>query len=651
MDKKIGVLGGGQLGRMLTEAASRLNINVLTLDRPMCPAKQISARPDHVDGSFSDPKAIRQLAAKCDVLTVETEHVNTDVLEDLANGIETRDDWRLVKDIQVEVQPSWRTIRVIQDKYQQKLHLIRHGIAVAHSRPIERSTVENIHEVAEDLRYPFMLKSRTEAYDGRGNYPIKSASEIPTALEKLKDRPLYAEKWANFTAELAVMVVKTENDTGQWEKATVAYPVVETIHEDSICRLVYAPARNVSKLVMQDAQNLARHAVAEFWGRGVFGVEMFLLEDGKFKVSTSLVSANTHGTGKMLVNEIAPRPHNSGHYTIEACSTSQYEAHIRAILRLPITGRSTQMRSPNTFAVMLNILGGAQPHSHLVVLQEALRIEGANIHLYGKEDARPGRKMGHVTVLASSMEEAEHQVKPLLELVDQIRAERKDKQPITSPAVFHETKAQQPEAQQLASNHAGGGKIPLVAVTMGSDSDRFVLSAGIELLIELDIPFSVTITSAHRTPERMFQFAREAASKGVRVIIAAAGGAAHLPGMIAAITSLPVIGVPVKGSVLDGNDSLLSIVQMPVRQTCFIAPILRPLVLNSTDSHQRGCPVATVAINNSINAAQLAVRILALSDARIRERLNQHLSDQTASVIEKAERMERVGFEAYGSKE
>lgn len=272
-----------------------------------------------------------------------------------------------------------------------------------------------------------------------------------------------------------------------------------------------------------------------------------------------------HVIDKLLVNEIAPRPHNSGHYTIEACSTSQYEAHIRAILQLPIIERSTQMRNPNTFAVMLNILGGAQSHSHLVAIQEALRTEGANIHLYGKGDARPGRKMGHVTILASSMEEAEHQVQPLVRLVDQMRAERKGEQSIISPVVFPETETQQPNAQQLVSNHAGDEKVPLVAVTMGSDSDRFVLSAGIELLKELDIPYSVTITSAHRTPERMFHFAREAASKGVRVIIAAAGGAAHLPGMIAAITSLPVIGVPVKGNVLDGNDSLLSIVQMPVR--------------------------------------------------------------------------------------
>ena len=259
-----------------------------------------------------------------------------------------------------------------------------------------------------------------------------------------------------------------------------------------------------------------------------------------------MVGEYAHVTGKLLINEIAPRPHNSGHYTIEACPISQYEAHIRAILRLPITEESTQMRSPNTFAVMLNILGGAQPHTHLRAAQEALSTKGASIHMYGKGDARPGRKMGHVTVIANSMEEAENQAKPLIKVADQIREERNTLKSFLIPKTTT--------------------SVPLVAITMGSDSDRFVLAPGVELLKGLDIPYSITITSAHRTPERMFHFAQEAASQGVKVIIAAAGGAAHLPGMIAAITRLPVIGVPVKGSVLDGLDSLLSIAQMPVRQ-------------------------------------------------------------------------------------
>ena len=287
MDRVIGVLGGGQLGRMLTEAANRLNISVVTLDTEGSPAKQINANSNHVNGSFKDPTAIRKLARECDVLTVEIEHVDTDVLEEIANGTEVRDDWRLVKSIKVEVHPSWRTIRMIQDKYRQKEHLLSHGIATAQSLPLENASTGELEQIASRLGYPLMLKSRTEAYDGRGNQPIRSASEIRAALDSLRDRPLYAEQWVDFKAELAVMVVKTEDDaTRDWQKATLAYPVVETVHEDSICKLVYAPARGVSSAVMQEAQSFARRAVAGFWGKGVFGVEMFLLRDGNHKAWT-----------------------------------------------------------------------------------------------------------------------------------------------------------------------------------------------------------------------------------------------------------------------------------------------------------------------------------------------------------------------------
>ena len=206
---------------------------------------------------------------------------------------------------------------------------------------------------------------------------------------------------------------------------------------------------------------------------------------------------------------------------------------------------------------MLNILGGAQLNSYRLAVQEALSIPGARIHIYGKGDSRPGRKMAHVTVIADSMDDAQSRIEPLIELVDRIRGEQE------IPSGSSLTSASISEMQKAISNDV---ESPLVAVTMGSDSDRSVLAPGISLLKELRIPHSVTITSAHRTPDRMFTFAQEAASKGIRVIIAAAGGAAHLPGMIASLTSLPVIGVPVKASVLDGMDSLLSIAQMPVRK-------------------------------------------------------------------------------------
>lgn len=184
--------------------------------------------------------------------------------------------------------PSWKTLRVIQDKFLQKDHLAQAGVSTATSRAVE-SSEEDLLDFGRNFGYPFMLKARKDAYDGRGNFPVKSSSDVREALEALKSRTLYAEKWANFKMELAVMVVKTVDDVSTDGSGTLVYPAVETVHEDSICKLVYAPARGVSEAVQRSAQALARKAVGSLWGKGVFGVEMFLMS-----------------TGEMVVNEIAP---------------------------------------------------------------------------------------------------------------------------------------------------------------------------------------------------------------------------------------------------------------------------------------------------------------------------------------------------------
>ena len=273
MDKHtVGVLGGGQLGRMLVEAANRLNIKVVILDAPNAPAKQINALCPHINGSFANGDDVKRLADVCDILTIEIEHVDTYALEQVAKRHNNPK----------PVQPSWRTIRLIQDKFVQKEHLTKHAIATAKSIPIDTPSRDNLQRVGNDLGSRFMLKSRTEAYDGRGNFVVRGPKDYGPALETLKNRPLYAEEWAQFKMELAVMVVKTKEleEPEAWESNTLAFPVVETVHEDSICKLVYVPARGVSKHILLQAQSLARRAVSTFEGRGVFGVEMFLLEDG-----------------------------------------------------------------------------------------------------------------------------------------------------------------------------------------------------------------------------------------------------------------------------------------------------------------------------------------------------------------------------------
>jgi phosphoribosylaminoimidazole carboxylase len=280
MDRTIGLLGGGQLGQMLCEAANPLGIKVMILDAPHSPAKQVNAKNAHIDGSFIDAEKIRELARHCDVLTVEIEHVDTHILEEISEkGVEmtNADGEKVTK--RIDVQPNWRTIRVIQDKYAQKEHLIKNGVRVAESIAVA-DTQRALEKVGMEYGYPFMLKARKDAYDGRGNFPVKSSGDIPAALEALKGRGLYAEKWAQFKMELAVMVVKTADGTDV-PNSTIAYPAVETIHEDSICKLVYAPARKVSPEVRAAAQDLARDAVSSLWGKGVFGVELFVMQDGE----------------------------------------------------------------------------------------------------------------------------------------------------------------------------------------------------------------------------------------------------------------------------------------------------------------------------------------------------------------------------------
>ncbi|MFW5800458.1 MAG: 5-(carboxyamino)imidazole ribonucleotide mutase [Spirochaeta sp.] len=157
-----------------------------------------------------------------------------------------------------------------------------------------------------------------------------------------------------------------------------------------------------------------------------------------------------------------------------------------------------------------------------------------------------------------------------------------------------------------------------VGIIMGSDSDLPVMRPAADILESLGIGFEMTIVSAHRTPGRMYEYAQSAVDRGLRVIIAGAGGAAHLPGMVAALTPLPVVGVPVRGSNLEGLDSLLSIVQMP-----------------------RGVPVATVAINNGVNAGLLAARILGSADAEVQQRIEAYQSSQEREVMEKVRRLEQ----------
>lgn len=566
MDSRtVGILGGGQLGRMLVEAANRLNVKTVILDAPNSPAKQISNSSNHIDGSFTNPEDIKKLASKCDVLTIEIEHVDVPTLKELREINPS-----------LKIYPSPEIIELIQDKYIQKEHLIKNGTKVAESVAIETPNIESLIKIGESYGYPFVLKSRKFAYDGRGNYIVKNNEDIPAALDALKDRSLYAEKWAPFVKELAVMIARSVNGN------VFSYPVVETIHQNSICHLCYAPAR-IPDSIQLKAKLLAENAIKSFPSCGIFGVEMFYLDNGE-----------------LLINEIAPRPHNSGHYTIDACVTSQFEAHIRAILDLPMPKNFANLATITTNAIMLNVLGAPETNGELKICERALSTPGSSVYLYGKE-SKANRKVGHINIISSSMEECERRLSYITGTTDE--------------------QFKVSVAQTIEEIDKQG---PLVGIIMGSDSDLPVMSTACKILEQFGASFEVTIVSAHRTPHRMSKYAIEASQRGIKVIIAGAGGAAHLPGMVAAMTPLPVIGVPVKGSVLDGLDSLHSIVQMP-----------------------RGVPVATVGINNSTNAALLAVRILGTSDSSYLTKMDNFLQQQEQEVLLKADELEKLGYQNY----
>ncbi|KAI2623036.1 Phosphoribosylaminoimidazole carboxylase [Hypomontagnella submonticulosa] len=592
----IGLLGGGQLGRMLCEAAGPLGIPIAVLDTEDCPAKQANQNNLHVTGSFKDPEKIKLLASRCDFLTVEIEHVETEVLEEIATkGVEVpTPDGKSTVLKKVPVHPSWKTIRLIQDKYQQKEYFARNGIPVADQMAIESgdARADSLDEAAWKYGFPFMLKGSKGSYDGRGNFKVNGPEDLKGVSEQMGDQPLYAEKWVPFEMELSVMVLRTEDDHGKL-KHVYPYPVVETIHEDSICTKVFYPPRNIPENVKSRVQKVASDVIASLWGRGVFAVEMFLLADGQ-----------------ILVNEVAPRPHNSGHFTIEAVpQMSQYKAQLYSILdRIPEKGANLTARVPS--AIMLNILGGAQPTSHnrFVELAEGIHDDFTDIyvHLYGKE-SKPGRKIGHITATGlSSVERLAETINPLIRVMDEIRAER--------VGLKSTDQAQRKPPKS----------VPLVAVTMGSDSDLTTMTAGLKILDEFKVPYEVRITSAHRTPHHMMKFAAEMSKSGCKVIIAAAGGAAHLPGMLASEVHIPVIGVPVKASVLDGVDSLHSIVQMP-----------------------RGIPCATVGIGNSTNAALLAIRILGSAYPEYAERMKRYQEKMKNEVLVKDERLQAIGWKEY----
>ena len=348
---------------MLILDGRRLDTKFNILDPTFsCPAHAISDL--HIVADFDDIEAIRRLAACSDVVTYEFEHISVEALKAVeADGI--------------PVYPSSRTLELIQDKYVQKDWMRRNGIPIP-----EFTNIDSLEELAlagKRFGYPFILKTRRGGYDGKGNYVIESPEDIEEAYEALGsgERGLMAEEWIDFAREVSVLACRSTRG-----EASV-FPVAANVHRNNILDETTVPA-DISPEATARAMEIARRCVESFEACGMMCVELFI---GK--------------NDRVLVNELAPRPHNSGHYTIEACVTSQYEQHVRAIIGYPL-GSPALIRP----AAMKNIIGDHEGHAFVHGIEKAYACPEVKVHIYGKTDVRSGRKMGHVTATADTVEEA-----------------------------------------------------------------------------------------------------------------------------------------------------------------------------------------------------------------------------------------------------
>ncbi len=367
---RIGIIGGGQLGLMMARAAKKLGCTCVVLDPlPASPAGQAAGH--QIVGDYSDPAKVRELAEATDIITFELEDI------DVAPLLQLQEEGH-------QIQPAPDVLATIQDKLLQKQFLTAAGIPT--SAFIE--TAEPDAQTFADFGYPLVQKARRGGYDGRGVAVMKSAADFESHLPL----PSLIEKFVEADKEISVLVARNPN--GECK----AYPAVEMVFvkQQNILDVLLAPAR-IDEASAHAAEELGIKTVEALNGVGVFGVEMFLTK-----------------AGELLVNEVAPRTHNSGHQSIEANVTDQFEQHLRAILGMPLG--ETRLLSP---AAMVNLLGADGFAGRPVIrgMHETLAIAGVSLHFYGKAITKPFRKMGHATVIDQDIQVAwdkAEQVKSLL---------------------------------------------------------------------------------------------------------------------------------------------------------------------------------------------------------------------------------------------
>ncbi len=361
----LGVMGGGQLGRMFVHAAQAMGYFTAVLDPDAAsPAGLVSHH--HIQTDYLDEQGLAQLMQRCAAITTEFENVPAPAL--------------LTLGAHRPVAPASESVAIAQDRAAEKAHFVRCGVPVAPHAVVE--TAAQLAAVGDDL-LPGILKTSRMGYDGKGQIRVKTREALAAAWAELKGVPCVLEKMLPLQAECSVIVARGAD--GQM----VNFPVQLNLHRDGILAVTSVYEGAVPADVASQAVAATRAIAEGLHYVGVLCVEFFLLEGGQ-----------------LVVNEMAPRPHNSGHYTMNACDQSQFDLQVRTLAGLPLT--QPRQHSP---AIMLNLLGDLWPEVTPTgkgptspAWAQVLALPGTHLHLYGKLSARPGRKMGHLNITGPTPE-------------------------------------------------------------------------------------------------------------------------------------------------------------------------------------------------------------------------------------------------------
>jgi 5-(carboxyamino)imidazole ribonucleotide synthase len=356
----LGVMGGGQLGRMFVHAAQQMGFRTAVLE-PDATSPAGTVAQVHVNAGYLDAAGLQRLADEADAITTEFENVPAAALRTLA---ERR-----------PVAPSGDAVAVCQDRAAEKAHFTDCGVPVAPYAVIDSDAA--LAAVGDDL-LPGILKTARMGYDGKGQIRVADRAELAAGWAELGGAVCVLEKRLPLAFEVSVLIARGGDGR------VVAFPLQQNLHRDGILAVTTVPAPAGTPALEAEAVGCAARIAADLGYVGVLCIEFFILDDGS-----------------LVANEMAPRPHNSGHHTIDSCDVSQFDLQVRAMAGLPLV--KPRLSSPT---VMLNLLGdlwfGAQGTERAPDWAAVLALPGVHLHLYGKTSARPGRKMGHLTVTAAT---------------------------------------------------------------------------------------------------------------------------------------------------------------------------------------------------------------------------------------------------------